>query len=78
LDWSGVSSQTLAYKVTVTPATAVVKWRRQNQASALVSEGSFQTEIDLSIHPTDTHLTIDLFVADSGVLIDIEFCGVVT
>lgn len=77
LDWSGGTVQTLAYAVSVSPATAVVKWRRQNQLSGPVSEGSFQGEIDLTIRPTDTKLAIDLWVDDPNVTITIVFSGAV-
>ena len=76
LDWAGLTVQTLVHKVSVTPAAAVVKWRRRTNLVS-VTEGTFHGEIDFNVYPTDLKLTIELWVDDPNAVITVEFRGAV-
>lgn len=76
VDWSGFTVQTLVHRVLVTPADAVVKWRRRANLLA-VTEGTFQGEIDFNVKPTDLKLTIDLWIDEPAAEVTVEFVGAV-
>lgn len=73
LDWSGITVQTLVHRVLVNPPDAVIKWRRKSLLAS--REGTFQETADFNVYPTDTKLTIELWVDDPNVEIVVEFRG---
>ncbi len=72
LTWEGYTIQTLVHRVTVTPANAVVKWRRSSTLQRGVKTGSFNGGIDFNIYPTDASMTIEVWVDDPKVRIKVE------
>jgi hypothetical protein len=77
IDWAGLTVQTLVHKVSATPASAVVKWRRKSTLTP-VTEGSFQGETDFNVYPTDLTLTVELWVDDPTVTVTVDFHGAVS
>ena len=75
VEWSGITLQTLVHKVTVTPETALVKWRRTGPLPTTVTQGTFYGEIDFNVYPKDTYLKIELWVDDPSVVVDVAFLG---
>jgi hypothetical protein len=74
VDWHGITLQTLVHKVTATPETALIQWRRQGPLGP-PTQGSFCGETDFNIYPTDLTLTIEILVTDPSVEIKVDYVG---
>jgi hypothetical protein len=77
LTWSGVTLQTVVHRVTVTPETALVQWRRLSPLAPMTT-GSFQGQLDFNISPTDMNLTVEVFVSDPNVTLTVTFLGAIS